>query len=159
MKSQVYKVTGEMSGSTLAAALRQWLPGQSWKAVRQLVASRHILIRDEVCLDPARRLPAGESVEVRSGSAPRPLNDDAIIVRFADKDLVVVEKPSGMCTVRHPTERDWPEHRKRLSATLEDLVPRILGAHGESIVDRFQGPASCRAALGQVNQRPARVRP
>ncbi len=127
MKSQVYTVADDQAGCTLAAALREWLPGQSWKAVRQLVASRHILIRDEVCLDPARRLPAGESVEVRSGSAPRPLSDDAIIVRFADKDLVVVEKPSGMCTVRHPSERDWPEQRKRLSPTLEDLVPRILG--------------------------------
>jgi 23S rRNA pseudouridine1911/1915/1917 synthase len=127
MKSQLYTVADDQAGSTLAAALRVWLPGQSWKTVRQLVASRHILIHDEVCLDPARRLPAGETVEIRSNSAPRPLSDDAIIVRYADKDVVVVEKPSGMCTVRHPSERDWPEQRKRLSPTLEDLVPRILG--------------------------------
>jgi 23S rRNA pseudouridine1911/1915/1917 synthase len=126
MKTQTYTVTDEQAGCTLAAALRLWLPGQSWKSVRQLVASRHVLIRDEVCLDPARRLPAGEAVEVRSHSAPHLPSDEDIIVRYADKDLVVVEKPSGMCTVRHPSEREWPEQRKRLSPTLEDLVPKIL---------------------------------
>lgn len=126
MKSQSFTIAEDQAGCTLAAALRCWLPGQSWKSVRQLVASRHVLVRDEVCLDPARRLPAGEAVEVRTSSAPRPPTDDAIVVRYADKDLVVVEKPSGMCTVRHPSERDWPERRKQLSPTLEDLVPRIL---------------------------------
>jgi 23S rRNA pseudouridine1911/1915/1917 synthase len=126
MKSQSFTIAEDQAGCTLAAALRTWLPGQSWKSVRQLIASRHVLIRDEVCLDPARRLPAGETVVVRTQSAPRPLTDDAIVVRYADKDLVVVEKPAGMCTVRHPSERDWPERRKQLSPTLEDLVPRIL---------------------------------
>lgn len=126
MKSQVFSVADDQAGCTLAAALRLWLPGQSWKSVRQLVSSRRILIREEVCLDSARRLPAGETVEVRSHSAPQLPVDDAIIVRFADKDLVVVEKPAGMCTVRHPSEREWPERRKQLSPTLEDLVPRIL---------------------------------
>jgi 23S rRNA pseudouridine1911/1915/1917 synthase len=34
----------------------------------------------------------------------------------------VAEKPAGICTVRHPAERDWPERRKALSPTLQDLV-------------------------------------
>ena len=126
MKSQLYTVAADQAGCTLAGAMRIWLPGQSWKSVRQLVAGRHVLVRGEVCLDPARRLPAGEIVEICSHSAPHPPSDDAIIVRYADKDLVVVEKPAGMCTVRHPSERSWPEQRKRLSPTLEDLVPKIL---------------------------------
>lgn len=126
MKSQIFTVADDQAGCTLAAALRLWLPGLSWKSVRQLVASRHVLIRDEVCQDPARRLPAGEAVEICAQAARRQPTDDAICVRFADKDLVVVEKPAGMCTVRHPSEREWPERRKQLSPTLEDLVPRIL---------------------------------
>jgi 23S rRNA pseudouridine1911/1915/1917 synthase len=126
MNSQIFSVGDDQAGCTLAAALRVWLPGQSWKSVRQLVSSRHVLIRDEVCLDPARRLPTGEVVEVRSRSAPRLPSDDTIKVRYADKEVVVVEKPTGVCTVRHPSERDWPERRKQLSPTLEDLVPRIL---------------------------------
>jgi 23S rRNA pseudouridine1911/1915/1917 synthase len=106
--------------------LRRCLPGQSWKAIRQLIASRHVLIRKEICLDDARRLAAGDAVEVCVHAAPLPPSYDAIHIRYADRDLVVVEKPSGMCTVRHPSERDWSEQRKRLSPTLEDLVPRIL---------------------------------
>jgi 23S rRNA pseudouridine1911/1915/1917 synthase len=43
-----------------------------------------------------------------------------------DKHVVVVEKPSGISTVRHPLERDWPASRKALSPTLEDLVPRLI---------------------------------
>jgi 23S rRNA pseudouridine1911/1915/1917 synthase len=126
MKSQTYTVTDEEAGVTLAAVLRRCLPGQSWKAIRQLIASRHVLVRDEICLDPARRLSAHEEVVVRASSAPRQLDDQDIVIRYADRDLVVVEKPSGLCTVRHPSEREWTEHRKRLSPTLEDLVPKIL---------------------------------
>ncbi len=126
MKSQTYIVTEAEAGATLAAVLRRCLPGQSWKAVRQLIALRHVLVHNEICLDPARRLPANEEVEVRSSSAPRQLDDQDIVIRYADRDLVVVEKPSGICTVRHPSEREWTEHRKRLSPTLEDLVPKIL---------------------------------
>ena len=126
MKSETYIVAEEEAGATLAAVLRRCLPGQSWKAIRQLIASRHVLIRKEICLDDARRLSAGDAVEVRAHTAPLPPGDDAIHIRYSDRDLVVVEKPSGMCTVRHPSERDWSEQRKRLSPTLEDLVPRIL---------------------------------
>jgi 23S rRNA pseudouridine1911/1915/1917 synthase len=39
---------------------------------------------------------------------------------------VVVEKPAGISTVRHPAERDWSPRRKQLSPTLEDIVPRLI---------------------------------
>jgi 23S rRNA pseudouridine1911/1915/1917 synthase len=43
-----------------------------------------------------------------------------------DTHLVVIEKPSGISTVRHPLERDWPAKRKALSPTLEEIVPRLI---------------------------------
>src|SRR5262249_55420331 len=45
---------------------------------------------------------------------------------YLDEHLVVVEKPSGMATVRHPAERDWPARRKTLHPTLEDVVPGLM---------------------------------
>ena len=39
-----------------------------------------------------------------------------------------MEKPSGISTVRHPSERDWDARRKSLAPTLEDMVPRLLGS-------------------------------
>ena len=77
------------------------------ESVRQLVASRHRPHPRRTSASILHGgLPAGEAVEVRSHSAPHlPSDDDDIIVRYADKDLVVVEKPWGMGTVRHPSYR------------------------------------------------------
>ena len=47
-------------------------------------------------------------------------------MRHLDEHVVVVEKPSGLPTVRHPLERDWTDRRKALVPTLEDLVPPII---------------------------------
>jgi 23S rRNA pseudouridine1911/1915/1917 synthase len=38
----------------------------------------------------------------------------------------VVEKPSGIPTVRHPAERDWNERRRALAPTLDDLVLKLI---------------------------------
>ena len=59
-------------------------------------------------------------------SAPRPRQSETIEIRYVDEHIVVAEKPAGMCTVRHPSERDWSAHRKELSPALEDVLPRLL---------------------------------
>src|SRR5437660_749119 len=115
-------VTSAQVNQTLAALLRQWLPGQSWSQVRQLVAARRVRINGELWLDPARRLKENDQVEVLAQAAPKPQAAVAIKLRYLDAHLVVVEKPAGISTVRHPTERAWNARRKALSPTLEDLV-------------------------------------
>jgi 23S rRNA pseudouridine1911/1915/1917 synthase len=69
-------------------------------------------------------LSAGDVVEVLKKPAPvhRGATVQALVVRHLDDDLVVVEKPSGINTVRHPAEREWKEERKQLSPTLQDLA-------------------------------------
>jgi 23S rRNA pseudouridine1911/1915/1917 synthase len=49
-----------------------------------------------------------------------------VVIRHLDDQLVVVEKPSGLSTVRYGTERAWDERRKLLTPTLEDVVPRLI---------------------------------
>jgi 23S rRNA pseudouridine1911/1915/1917 synthase len=119
-------VPAEQAGQTLAAVLRARLPGQSWNQVRALVAARRVRVRDEVCLDPARRLKEGDTVELLARSAPRPRQQEMIAIRHLDEHVVVVEKPAGINTVRHPAERDWTDRRKALAPTLEDLVPSLI---------------------------------
>ncbi len=119
-------IPAEQAGLTLAAWLRQRLPGHSWNQVRRLVEARRVRIDGELCLDPARRLREGVRVELLGRSAPQPRQAESIVVRHLDEHVVVVEKPSGMSTVRHPAERDWTERRKALSPTLEDLVPPLI---------------------------------
>jgi 23S rRNA pseudouridine1911/1915/1917 synthase len=121
-----FPVAADQAGATVTAVLRSRLPGQSWKQVRQLIEARHAKVNGELCLDPARRLKEGETVELLACPAPRPRQAEAIIIRHFDEHVVVVEKPSGVSTVRHPLERDWTTRRKALSPTLEDLTPPII---------------------------------
>jgi 23S rRNA pseudouridine1911/1915/1917 synthase len=126
MSSETFTIPSDQAGATLAAALRTRLPGRSWSQVRRLIAARRVRIGGELCLDPARRLKEGEAVELLARPAARPRHQEAVTLRYLDEHLVAVEKPSGIATVRHPAERAWPERRKALSPTLEDLVPPLI---------------------------------
>jgi 23S rRNA pseudouridine1911/1915/1917 synthase len=121
-----FSLPSEQAGLTLGAVLRQRLPGQSWNQVRRLVETRRARVNGELCLDPARRLKEGETVELLARPAAKPRQQEDIVIRHLDEHLVVVEKPAGLSTVRHPAERDWTERRKTLSPTLEDLVPKLI---------------------------------
>jgi 23S rRNA pseudouridine1911/1915/1917 synthase len=128
VKNHSFSVPADHTGKTLAAALRLWLPGQSWTQVRRLIETRRVKINGEVWLDDARRLKTGDTVEVlaRAEKAPAALID-RIPIRYIDEHIVVVEKPSGISTVRHPAERAWLEERRMLVLTLDDLVMRQIG--------------------------------
>jgi 23S rRNA pseudouridine1911/1915/1917 synthase len=122
-----FQVEEDQAGKTLAALLRHWLPGQSWSQVRKLIAARRVKLNGELWLDDARRLKTGDSVEILSKPIPAPKLIDQIVLRHIDEHLVVVEKPAGISTVRHPAERDWLEERRLLTLTLDDLVMRQIG--------------------------------
>jgi 23S rRNA pseudouridine1911/1915/1917 synthase len=126
---QSFVVAAEQAGQTLAALLRVWLPGQSWSQVRKLIAGRRVRLNGELWLDDARRLKAGDTVEILTRPAASPKLIDAIVIRHIDSHLVVVEKPPGISTVRHPKERAWLEERRLLTPTLDDLVMRQIGMH------------------------------
>src|SRR5262245_28063370 len=125
-------VPSEHAGGTLAAVLRHHFGGQSWSQVRRLVESRRVHLNGELCLDPARRLKEGDTVEVTARPAPKPREQETIVLRHVDEHLVVVEKPAGLSTVRHPTERRWSERHKALAPTLEDIVPKLLAQRERS---------------------------
>jgi 23S rRNA pseudouridine1911/1915/1917 synthase len=126
--SEEILVTAEAAGVTLAALLRERLAGPSWREVRRLIEVRRARVNRELCVDPARRLKEGDLVEFLARPAAKPRQAAEITIRHLDEHLVVVEKPSGMNTVRHPSEREWNERRKALSPTLEDLVPKLIAA-------------------------------
>jgi 23S rRNA pseudouridine1911/1915/1917 synthase len=128
MMTQPFTVTAEQAQQTLAALLRQWLPGQSWSQVRKLVAARRVKLNGELWLDDARRLKEGDTVEVLARPLPEPVLTDSIVIRHIDSQVIVIEKPAGISTVRHPAEREWLEQRRLLVPTLDDLVLRQTGA-------------------------------
>lgn len=125
--SPTFTVAAEQAGKTLAALLRLWMPGQTWSQVRKLIDGHRIKVNDDLVLDEARRLKQGDTVAVLPHSERVPDLVDQIPLRHVDPHLVVVEKPAGISTVRHPAERDWLEDRRLLTPTLDDLVMRQLG--------------------------------
>src|SRR5579871_5868389 len=91
-------VAAEQAGQTLAAWVRHRCPGQSWNQVRRLIQTRHVKIGDDLCLDPARRLKEGETVEMLPHPLSKPQTGERIAVRYLDEHIVVVEKPAGINT-------------------------------------------------------------
>src|SRR5436305_6916692 len=115
MPSEVFTITSEQAGGTLAKLLRDRLPDQSWNAVRRVVETRRVRVGGDLCLDPARRLKEGEVFELLEKPLARPRHADELHIRHLDEHVVVVEKPSGQPTVRHPSERDWTPQRRALA--------------------------------------------
>ncbi len=127
-RRQTFSVPAEHAGKTVAALLRLWLPGQTWTQVRKLVEGRRVKLDGDVWLDDARRLKEGDVVEVLARAEQSPqVHIDQIPIRYIDEHLIVVEKPAGISTVRHPAEKDWLEERRMLVVTLDDLVMRQIG--------------------------------
>src|SRR5579862_6113883 len=122
-----YSISAENALQTLAAVLRKQLPGKSWNEVRRFIAQRHVQINGELCLDPARRVKEGETITLLAKPASVPVaHRDELNIRHLDDDVVVVEKPSGINTVRHPAELHWDERRRALSPTLQDRLQQAL---------------------------------
>jgi 23S rRNA pseudouridine1911/1915/1917 synthase len=142
MPSKVFTVATDDAGQTLAALLRRQMPGESWNQVRRFIETRHVQVSGQLCLDPARRLQENEVVEILECPAPSLVRRQPLVIRYVDQHLVVVEKPAGISTVRHPAERNWPRRRKALSPTLEDLV--IAQRAGEDKPKRKGTPARLR---------------
>src|SRR3712207_1225763 len=106
------------AGHTVAKVLRSRLHESqpSWNDVRNLITSRRVKVGDSLCTDPARRLKEGEVVELLGKPVHRPKGStpDELVVRHLDDHVVVVEKPAGVNTVRHPLELTWPDKHRRL---------------------------------------------
>jgi 23S rRNA pseudouridine1911/1915/1917 synthase len=119
-----FAVTPQEAGHTLARVLRARLGGPSWGEIRKLIAARRVKVGDAVCSDEARRLKEFEVIVLLEHPKPLPrvAHPERLVVRHLDEHVVVVEKPAGVNTVRHPAEWEWSPQRRKLDPTLEDLA-------------------------------------
>ena len=84
---------------TVAALVREQA-GVAWSRARRLCEEGRVTVDGICCLDPATRVKPGAVVVVNEHGPKRrkgPLPEDAIV--YADRDLVVIEKPAGMLSV------------------------------------------------------------
>ncbi len=129
-------VTPELAGQTLAAVLRHHTPGASWSRVRAQVAKSAVMVNHVVCLDAARRIKAGDVIDIGSPRAQQRNLADQIRLLHVDHHLAVIDKPSGLTTERRPEERHWPAKRKALQPTLDELLPELLSRRASPTAKR-----------------------
>jgi 23S rRNA pseudouridine1911/1915/1917 synthase len=104
-------------------------------AMRKLFRQGLVRIAGKVCHDPAWRLRAGQQVQVQTASQPerpappRPrVAGPQPVIRYVDAQVVVVDKPVGLTTMRHPDEAAefGARGRRFLPPTLAELLPDLL---------------------------------
>jgi len=153
-------LSAEHDGRTLAAVLRLLRPNLSWSDANRLVTQRHVQVNGNLCLDPARRLKRGEVVRLWDFPQAKPPDADEVRIVHLDEQVVVVDKPAGLTTVRHREEQDWPERRRGIQPTLDELLPKLLAARWQqsrpiSGKQPFAHPLRGKPVLGK----PARGKP
>ncbi|MFM9962697.1 MAG: RluA family pseudouridine synthase [Planctomycetaceae bacterium] len=124
--SQVVHVRQSDAGQLLAALLRRLQPDATAASAAQLLRNRRVQIDGNLCQDGQRRLKVGEVVKILPHAIAAPPTADDIRVHFVDEHLVIVEKPSGLTTMRHAEEAQWTGRRQRRESTLDDLLPGLL---------------------------------
>lgn len=125
----IHHVAAAGAGQTLAAFLRG-AEQASWSQVQRLIRTRRVQIHGNVCTDAGRRLRDGDVVKILPTSAPAPPRADQLRIVHLDAAVVVVDKPTGITTVRHAEERSWPARRRQVQPTLDELLPAAIAAHG-----------------------------
>lgn len=128
MSFQLFHFTEETAGDTLAGSIKKLLECKTWGDARKVVSQRRVQINGNLCLDPARRLTSKDVVKVWDAPLPRPIEPRDLKLVYVDDDIIVVEKPAGITSVRHFEEKRMKQKRKQLQPTLEELMPIALAA-------------------------------
>ncbi len=123
---KVFHAVEANNKQTLSAAIRQWMSDLSWNAIKKMIVSRRVQVNGNLCVDDARRLRAGDVVRVLPFALARPVDATRVNVAYLDDDIVVLEKPAGVTSVRHFEERKMHVKRRQLQPTLEELAPAAI---------------------------------
>lgn len=125
---QALTVGAAQAGATLSALVREILPGTSWSKAKELCQAGRVLVDGKPVVDPARRMAAGERVELRTGGPPLRREDSPTgLIVHLDADVAVVRKPAGILTV--PFERE--EDRGTLIDLANVAIRRIEGKRAQ----------------------------
>jgi 23S rRNA pseudouridine1911/1915/1917 synthase len=158
VKAGEFAIGASESGRTLAAIVktRQQL---SWSKSRALIEARRVKLNGAICCEPERRVYLGQLVQlldaaerrhfVRSKTAAshrkrKAASEHGIVVVHCDDDIVVVEKPSGLTTMRHASEAAefGPRGKHYLPRTVADHLRSVLSIRELRAVHRLDRDTS-----------------
>ena len=128
----VLHVAGPDAGRTLADLVSQKLKIARGEAERRILTGL-VTVHGNVRTDGDRRLRGGDVVHVRGGgeatAAQRPAATTlAPKIVFQDDDLLIVDKPAGVTSVREPGDRGgFGRAGRDPSPTLDELLQKGIG--------------------------------
>jgi 23S rRNA pseudouridine1911/1915/1917 synthase len=127
-RAQKFTVSRRESGRTVTEVLqaRLALPRPQ---VQRLIREHRVWLGTGLCPEPGRRVRAGQRLEIRNpAKTSRPAGPNQPVIRYVDDQVVVVDKPPGLTTMRHPDEAAefGARARRFLPSTLADLLPKLL---------------------------------
>ncbi len=122
---QVLHVKPDDAGKTLGSVVKRRLK-VSWAEAEMRVMDRRVAVHGNLCLDPARRLKAGDVINLLDRPAAKPAEARDLDVVFEDRDLVIVNKPAGVVSAREPREGQMSGRRRERQPTLDELVAKRI---------------------------------
>jgi len=123
---RTYHIRPVLNGQTLAGGLRGLIPQMSWADARKLIQQRRVQVNGNLVMDDARRLKTGDVVKVFEQPLPSAPTERDVPVLHVDQDLIVIDKPAGITTLRHAEEQAWDDRRKNRQPTLDEVIQRLL---------------------------------
>jgi 23S rRNA pseudouridine1911/1915/1917 synthase len=126
MRERTFTVSTDLAGQTLAAALHRIDTSLSWSKTKRCIVTRRVEVNGVLCLNDARRMEEGDVVGLLEHSRPPVPKARDVRVLHVDSDLIVVDKPAGVMTLRRQEEEDFAAARKELQPSLEEMVQRLL---------------------------------
>lgn len=147
---RTYHIRAVLDGQTLAAGLRGLISKLSWADARKLIQQRRVQVNGNLVMDDGRRLKAGDVVKVFEHPRAAVPTERDVPVLHVDADLIVIDKPAGITTLRHADERAWDDRRKQRQPTLDEVIQRLLPT---------VWPPRDQPAAPAIGQRPAPATP
>ncbi len=123
---QTFTIPPEMDGHALPASLRKLAPGLSWSQAKRAISGRRVEINSTLCMDGGRRLKDGDVLTLLAEARPPVPREQAVRILHLDPDLIVVDKPPGVITVRPRAEEGFSDEQKDMQPTMEELVRAML---------------------------------
>src|SRR5436305_7013763 len=104
MKGRARTVSQQEAGRPLGEVVSHRL-GLAFSSARTLIRRGRVRLDGAVCRDFRRRVRLGQKLQARDfPDQPTERGQTRIKILYADNEIVVVDKPAGLTTVRHRAE-------------------------------------------------------
>lgn len=126
-----YTIEADTMGKTIAAVIKGIYPDMSWAQVRRLISDGEVKLGTRYAHSDTERVKNGDTIivfpEKKKKQTKRNIDMPKIKIVHFDSHVVVIEKPVGLTTIRHPQEvEEYGEKARFLPTSLAQILPQRI---------------------------------